>query len=259
MKILSHRCRGFGHPEHSVRAIREALLSPVDGIEIDIRLTKDLKWVVIHNPFTKNEAGQIQRVHAQPFHKLKKEILPLDTVLAMFAALGGGKELYIDMKDVGEIKQLTKMIDRHNIKDRTIIIGWEPEILKRVHKIDPVQRLGLSFVPIHRSTNGARAIVHKPLTRHGVLLSFNSLHSFDVKFSIGKTHQHYLSDLPNLPLHCIQVFSLFCSADLVKKAHARGLKVIAFVVNNRISFSLLKRRNVDGILSNEPRTFIQRS
>ena len=43
MKVYAHRCRGFGFPEHSVRAVRAALASRAHGIAID---AQGLVWVM---------------------------------------------------------------------------------------------------------------------------------------------------------------------------------------------------------------------
>jgi glycerophosphoryl diester phosphodiesterase len=246
--VISHRCRGFAHPENSLRAVRAALASKADAIEIDVRLTKDRKWVVVHNPFVKEERA-VLRVHERLASQIKAEATRLDKMLALFAADGNGKTLFIDVKDVGEERQLVRFIAEYGIKDATVVIAWEPEVLRRVHAIDASVRLGLSYVPIHSSLGGIVGSLEKPLSRHGVLMRFNALHSFDASHSVGKTHQHYLASLPALPLHSIQVPDMFCSSKLVTLAHKRGLKVYPFTVNSRINLALLRSRGVDGFLT----------
>jgi len=253
--IIAHRCRGFGFPENSIRAIRAALTAPIDAIEIDIRLTKDHKWVAIHNPFYTNEKRSVQHVHDHTLAKVKREVVPLDMVLALFSALGEGKELFIDVKDVGEARGLVRLLKRHKVLERTIVIAWEPEILKRVHKEEPQLRLGFSYVPIFERLRDMSGTLQKPLSKHGILLHFNELHSFDRRFPIGKTHQHYLSELPDLPLYSIQVFGLLCSSNLVERAHKKRLKVYPFTVNNKLTARLLRGRNVDGFLTDDAKAF----
>lgn len=52
MKLIAHRANDEIHKENSLEAILNSLTkSYIDGIEIDIRLTKDYNFIIHHNPF----------------------------------------------------------------------------------------------------------------------------------------------------------------------------------------------------------------
>ncbi len=52
MKIIAHRGNDGIHKENSIRAILNSLnMFYVDGIEMDIRMTKDYNFVIHHDPF----------------------------------------------------------------------------------------------------------------------------------------------------------------------------------------------------------------
>lgn len=54
MKIIAHRGNDGIHQENSLEAILNSLDSIyTDGVEIDVRLTKDNKLVINHDPFYK--------------------------------------------------------------------------------------------------------------------------------------------------------------------------------------------------------------
>ena len=54
MKIISHRGSGNKYKENSVLAILESLKQNyTDGVEFDIRITKDFHFVICHDPFYK--------------------------------------------------------------------------------------------------------------------------------------------------------------------------------------------------------------
>lgn len=231
--------------------------SGAEMVEFDIRLTKDLKWVIVHNPFLKSEQKMVFQVHQHTYSALRREVTKLDAMLAVFAAYGAGKELMVDVKDVGEERQLVRLIKQYGLQEQVIVIGWEPEVLRRVHSIDPSIRIGLTYIPIHSTLKAVKGTIAKPISRHRVIMNFNAAESFTAKTSSGLTHHHYLSTLPDLPLHSIQVRSEFCSEKLVRLAHERGFKVYPFVVNTRIGAALLRRRGVDGILTNDPKTFLK--
>lgn len=258
--IYSHRCLGFGHPENSMHALRDALASDVEGIEIDIRLTKDRKWVVVHNPFFIDEKRNVERVHTKTYGQIRREVTLLDTMLAYIAARSTGtkhKTLFLDVKDVGEERQIARMLTQYDLIADTVVIAWEPEVLRRIKRIEPSIRAGLSYVPIHSTLTFLQGEIKRPIGKHKAVLTFNKEHSFDARHSEGHSKQHYLATLPDIPLSTIQVYAPLCSAKLVRLAHERGIKVIAFTVNNRVLAALLKRRGVDGILTNDPKRLLK--
>jgi glycerophosphoryl diester phosphodiesterase len=248
---------GFGHQENSIHALRAALQSAVGGIEFDIRLTKDRKWVAIHNPFFENEERAVKRVHEHSYMQIRREVTLLDSMLAVCWAYPSNKLIMIDVKDVGEEKQIVRMIRKYDLQRQVVVIAWEPEVLRRVHALDPAIRIGFSYVPIHSSLTYIKGSVSQPLSRHGVLLRFNAEHSFDTKFKQGKTHQHYLATIPELPLFSVQVPSLLCTSKLTKLAHEHGMKVFPFGVRTAVGAVLLKSRGADGFLTNFPKSFLK--
>ncbi|HIH24596.1 TPA: glycerophosphodiester phosphodiesterase [Candidatus Woesearchaeota archaeon] len=260
MNLYSHRCLGFGHPENSMHALRDALESGIEGIEIDIRLTKDRKWVVLHNPFFADERRNVERVHMKTYGQIRREVTLLDTMLAYIAARSERmkrKTILIDVKDVGEERQIARMLASYDLTADAVVIAWEPEVLRRIRSIDPSIRTGLSYIPIHSTLTFLQGELKTPIGRHKAVLTFNKEHSFDARHSEGHSKQHYLATLPEFPVTSIQVYAPLCSAKLVRLAHKRGMKVIAFTVNNRVLAALLKRRGVDGILTNDPKKFLK--
>ena len=52
MKIIAHRGNDGIHKENSLEAIINSLSKKyIDGVEIDVRLTKDKKLIINHDPF----------------------------------------------------------------------------------------------------------------------------------------------------------------------------------------------------------------
>ncbi|MBR2588563.1 MAG: hypothetical protein IKD77_05110 [Bacilli bacterium] len=54
MKIIAHRAHTEKYKDNSLKSILYSLnQNYIDGIEIDIRMTKDFKFVLNHDPFYK--------------------------------------------------------------------------------------------------------------------------------------------------------------------------------------------------------------
>ena len=47
--IMAHRSNGFGKPENSREAVQQAVMAGIPIIEIDIRISQDKKWFVLHD------------------------------------------------------------------------------------------------------------------------------------------------------------------------------------------------------------------
>lgn len=50
MKIVAHRGASRSAPENTLAAIRAAIMSGADGVEIDVRLTRDGEAILMHDP-----------------------------------------------------------------------------------------------------------------------------------------------------------------------------------------------------------------
>ncbi|MDD9953127.1 MAG: hypothetical protein OXR66_02220 [Candidatus Woesearchaeota archaeon] len=238
-KIFSYNCRGFGD---GVRALRAACAAAVDGMVFDCRLTKDGKWVV---PLQDTQL-LAHRIHTRVFTALQQEVLALDAVLALTSALAPNKQVMLTMKDVGEERALARLA--HDC----VIVAWDTQFLERFHAISPATRLGIAYAPMRT----ALPDVHKT-SQKGMRLQYDPMERFDAGLHFGKVQHEYLLDMPNIPIHTAFVHGLFCSSKLVERAHAKGVQLIAFLVDTKLSAGLLRRRGVDGIVTATPQAFQQ--
>ncbi len=148
IRIISHRCRGYGERENSLAAFTKALLSDVDGIEIDCRITKDRKLVVHHDASYRDALGRKHIIKDEPLHAaLDNGRMSLDTALVLFAKHGRGKFLDVDIKAHGEEAQLVRLVRAHGLERQVVIVSWIGKSLEDVHALAPELRLSLSFAP----------------------------------------------------------------------------------------------------------------
>jgi len=72
-KIIGHRGSCGEFPENTVLGIKEAIKNDVDGVEIDVRLTKDNQLVVIHDETvdrTTNGEGKVENLTLKEIKEL---------------------------------------------------------------------------------------------------------------------------------------------------------------------------------------------
>ena len=103
MKIVAHRGYSGKYPELSPLAFEKALDLPIHGVECDVRLTRDGKVVVQHDPTLDRTAGRPGRISKLDWEELRgvdigsgQRMMLLDELLELLE--GKPHHLYIETK-----------------------------------------------------------------------------------------------------------------------------------------------------------------
>ena len=106
MIIIAHRGNDGINKENTLKTILNSLTKEyVDGVEFDIRLTKDNRFILNHDPFYKTSFIE--------FTKSKKLIKEgLDTLDDVLKLIHSKKILIIDVKIENNIKQTSKYLNK---------------------------------------------------------------------------------------------------------------------------------------------------
>ena len=72
MKIIAHRGASFYAPENTISAFDLAVSFGVDGLEMDVHMTKDKKIVIIHDDSTGRTGSKNFRINKSKFETLKR-------------------------------------------------------------------------------------------------------------------------------------------------------------------------------------------
>lgn len=105
MKIIAHRGNDNIHKENSLEAILNSLNSNyTDGVEIDVRLTKDNKLILNHDPFYKG-------FYINHTNSLKLQKQGLNTLDEILKQINCHKIIMIEVKtDNKQISKITKVL-----------------------------------------------------------------------------------------------------------------------------------------------------
>ncbi len=189
-KIFAHRGFAYMYAENSLESIKEALsIDYIDGVEIDIRMTKDRQFVLIHDPILNNVSNgdglvnyyTLKELKKLKFHtniieykmlylkslinkdgfkirkrlrKIKKhkfQITTLDKVLEIL----NDKILLIEIKsDINNDFDYEKFIDLINkYKGKKIMIqSFNMNVIKQLKKLDKKLNLGILIADINKDT-----------------------------------------------------------------------------------------------------------
>ncbi|MBC2018736.1 glycerophosphodiester phosphodiesterase [Listeria seeligeri] len=155
-EIFAHRGSSGTHPENSLPAMREAIISGVDGIELDIHLIKTGDLVVMHDEKvdrTTNGTGFLKDYTLSELKKLeigkhffrKTRVPTLEEVFKLVS--GSGVVLNIELKtDIFEYEGIEqKVIDLvktyPNVK--VMYSSFNPATLVSLRQIDSEAKLAL--------------------------------------------------------------------------------------------------------------------
>lgn len=234
MDIIAHRGASGYAPENTLSSIKKAIQMGVDGIEIDIQLTKDNKIVVFHdwklgrtaegNKYIfESLSDELHRLNAGVWFssEFKEDKIPsLEDVLNL---LPDSMMLNIEIKDIsrghrGIEKYLVDILDRHAEKKKNIIISsFHHNVLSALYKQDKELKLGF-------------------LTSSDLV---------DIATYIKSTGIHCYSYHPEVNL---------ITREAVESLHKIGIKVFVWTVNSEEDFRYLESIGVDGVITNYPDT-----
>ncbi|HJZ92060.1 MAG TPA: glycerophosphodiester phosphodiesterase [Gemmataceae bacterium] len=151
VEIIGHRGASFDAPENTLASFRLAFDQCADGIEFDIRLSKDGQIVVIHDPDTKRVAGIDRAVADQTLDQLRaldvgrwkgaeypRERIP--TLAEALAIIPAGKRAYVEVKCGPEsVPELKRVIAAAKLsREQVIVISFSADVVSAVKKRLPV-------------------------------------------------------------------------------------------------------------------------
>ena len=158
--ILGHRGISSKYPENTMIAFRKALEYGMDGIELDVQLSKDGKLVVIHDELldrTTNGHGYVKDYTLEELRKLdagsfkdnrfKDEVIPtLEEVFELFS--GTDKVINIELKTgvfayPGIEEKVIEEIKKYNLEKNIYITSFNHQSIAKFQKLTDEIKSGI--------------------------------------------------------------------------------------------------------------------
>jgi glycerophosphoryl diester phosphodiesterase len=225
---IAHRGASGYAPENTFAAFRRAIAMGAGFIETDLQLSRDARFVAIHDATVNRTTNGQGTVHDMTLAELRRldagswfgseyagERIPtLDEILEF--AKKHDVVFYLEIKPTGswggEHALISALRESGEIA-RTAVISFDPVILEGVRKIEPTVMTGLLY-------DGQ---ISNPL---------------DKALEIGARQVAVRGDL--------------VTPRLLKEARERDLQVVCWTVNHPAHMRLLAEAGVDGIISDYP-------
>ena len=247
--ILGHRGASALAPENTIAAFRRSIEDGADGIEFDVRLSRDGVAVVIHDATLERTATDHRRVAQMRAAELATtdvgrwfsapdgsrgfsgETIPsLQQVFDLYSENEG--LLYLEMKpDAGTeaelVSEVVRMIRHSNLRDRIIVECFELPLIQRVKEIDSDVKTAALFEPkLSRPTSFVR-------TKLGAV-----------------AHAHGADE--------IALHHTLASPRAVENSHRLGLRVVVWTVESSDWVPRAQTLGVTGLITNNPAKLLAR-
>lgn len=215
MRIIAHRGASFFEPENTLRSIKRAMDMGADMVEVDVRLSKDGKLVVIHDATvdrTTNGSGHIKDMSLFELKKLDAGLVEQIPTLEEVIELVKDKiSLVVEIKIPAIEDRVVETIQEKGLKD-VLVTSFYHRVVKNVGNIDPSIETGIIFAC-------------QPLRAWKMALDAGS----EVIF----------------PRH------EFVDANMVENAHKHGIFVYPWTIDDPGKTKDLIKLGVDGIVTNK--------
>lgn len=235
-KIFAHRGFSGKYPENTMLAFEKAVEIGVDGIELDVHLTKDNVLVIIHDEDIKRTCNGEGLVRDMTYEQLKKfDASATFTGVYGFCGIPTLKEYFDLVKDTDIIT---------NIELKTGVFEY-PTIEKRT--IDLIKQYGLEDKIILSSFNHytiKRCEEIAPEIKRGFL-------SGDWIYDFGK----YTAERN---VQCCHPWHITLNETSVKEMHMNGCEINTWTVNEYEDIERLAAMGVDSLIGNFPDRMIER-
>lgn len=149
MKLIAHRGKlsktDVGNSKQSM--LNALSKSYISGIECDVRLTKDLEVVVLHDPIIDFVSDGIGIVKYMTLKELKQYQFGKESILTLeelLKAIHSEKMICIELKEdsIELVKKVISIVERYSDLNIIIISFWYSN-LKYLKKIKPTIKVGL--------------------------------------------------------------------------------------------------------------------
>ncbi|WP_440766036.1 glycerophosphodiester phosphodiesterase [Natronorubrum sp. DTA7] len=133
-EIVGHRGAEGLAPPNTMAAIQRALEVGVDGIELDVRQTRDGELLLFHDPVLDWDSNGRGWIRNTPWADIQGAEIDGEPLIRLEPALERLAEtdvsIYLEVKETGDTEAILETVDGYGLLDRTTIIGFDAAALE---------------------------------------------------------------------------------------------------------------------------------
>lgn len=236
--VFAHRGGGKGILENRLETIKKSLKKKfIDGIEVDVRMTKD-KVLVIHHDRGVYLNGKIYWIDKLTYDQIKHLGIPtLSEVIDLFK--NSDKILNLDIKEKGIEDELVGLIKKTNYQGLIFFDSCFPEVLFNLQ-----EKLTNGYYFISSNPADSRDFAKKRFLKLFLIflsIAFSRFIIFLLKRKIKK-----------IKVDGVSLYYRFVSKSLVKDLKEMGFKVFVWGTDEKKKIKKLLSMGIDGIKVKTP-------
>jgi len=244
---IGHRGAALLAPENTLRSFRAAAATGVDLIEFDVLDLPRGPLVVAHSDHLDEvthgiAAGRVRDHTLEELREIAPELPTLDEALAFFVDEAPRIGLHVDLKLRTRLDELAASLARHGLETRTVVSSCHVPSLHAVARHAPRARIGLTY-PEDRFS-----ISRRPMLHPFVALGLSAMRA-SVPMRVGRM-------IGRAQAGALMLQHRLVTEGAVEQAHARGVPVLAWTVDDPAELLRVAHAGVDGVITNDPRIFV---
>ena len=173
MKIYAHRGYSAKYPENTLLAFEKAWEAGADGIELDVRATKDGQLVVFHDADLKRLFGvdkKIENLEYCEFREFEIEGQKVPTLEEVLSALPENGLLIVEIKDERAAREAVYRIIPKGLQNRTVFSSFNTGLITELIKEFPDLNFAFILAEEHKEANPKKLLgsilIHRPHSVH---------------------------------------------------------------------------------------------
>lgn len=243
---IGHRGAAAVAPENTLRSFRAALEIGVDLIEFDVAALVSGELVLAHSDdlHEVSHGAASGTVLDKPLALLREaapELPTLDEALRFFVDEAPEIGVHVDLKSASAVDHVAVALARFDLVERAFVSSFHSVALRRLRQLEPRVRTGAAFPQDRLGISGRRG------TAPFIAAGLRALRPIAPAFA-GLLLSR--SAATALVLHHTLV-----GATLVRRAHVRGIPVVAWTVEHARDVERLYEIGVDAIVVDNPSLF----
>ena len=220
--MVAHRGASFWEPENSLAALEAAIRLGASHVEVDVRRCRD-SLLAFHDPTvdrTTDGRGSLAQLSLEEVKKLYLGVgQRVPTLEEALEAMRGRINPVIEVKEPGTEGEILRLVEELGLLDQALFVSFHHSALLNLKRLNPKASTGI-------------------IVRGEILTPVEAARRARAEW-ILPDHRHTTSQL-------------------VSKAKAEGLKVAAWVVNDRAEADRLLKLGVDALASDRPEILTER-
>ena len=224
VRITAHRGHARAAPENTLSAVRKAIASGADYVEIDVQRTADGVLVLLHDRDLLRVAGDPRRLSDVTYEEARR----LD-VGSWFSPAFAGERI----PTLAEVIQLCRGKIKINIELK--VFGSDPWLARDVARLVREQVFEAECIVTSLQQDAVEQVRRtNPRLRTGLIVA------------------HALGDISQLDGEVLSVRADALTRTLVRAARRRGIEVHAWTVNDDRQVGQMIKLGVDNVLTSDP-------